>query len=279
MVVGYVAVILAAVTVCLLAIVVRATLYTARYPWRKFDRVKLSDLYGALKTGDLLFFTARRPQASAVLLTQQYYTHVGVVVADAAGVQIAESTPSSRLTPWTRMRDGADLVDLLPRLKYYAGDYFVARLSAPLPPKRAARVASEAARRSGYPSPIEVLAGGGTRRHCFQHAWHLLNIAGLVPPDTSRLGCTRGICELPGAGLANGLTYSRPIQIIYDIGTLKVGPEEASSDDASAHEVSADDASADGASADDASSDDASADDASIDDAVDLEDPVNDPDG
>jgi hypothetical protein len=137
------------------------------------------------------------------------------------------------------MAHGADLTPLLTRLKYYTGDYYVLRLSRPLDPQRAEalKAAAEHLGRVQYPYPTTFqvllgLAGKKTAtRHCFQHAAHLLDTAGLVPADRSEPLAAAGflevcheICQLPGRPLAGGYCYAPPVQVIYDVGTLDLGP-------------------------------------------------------
>ena len=125
------------------------------------------------------------------------------------------------------MEAGASTAPLLPRLKYYTGGFYLARLSRGLDPWREEAIRAAAGEKCPYPTMAEglksVLLGGprkgGGARHCFQHVAHLLDEAGLTEgaADAGLLGTARLICGLPGRPLADGYSYGPPVQLLYDL--------------------------------------------------------------
>jgi hypothetical protein len=237
-------VVLTAVLVVALALVglCRVTEYYVRYATLRVPRARLSERYPALKTGDLLFFVAGTHALTNSMLTQTFYSHVGVVLREGALAYISETTAGCELAPYRagpgappaewHMQPGADLTPLLTRLKYYTGLCHVSHLDRPLGPRQeeALKREAERLRREAYPYPSTAQAvlglfGVATRtRHCFQHVAQLLDVAGLTPAgrgslaDAGFLAACREVCELPGRPLPGGYRYGAPVELLYDIG-------------------------------------------------------------
>ena len=217
-------------------------LYRSAKNWtyNRYPRYLLSELYAALKTGDLVFFDANE-QLIVNAATMTSYSHGGVVIADRHKVWIAETQPSISIMPdgaggQVYLPQGSVLTPFLARIKYYSGVTCVMRLQKPLSPaaEKALRRAAGAA--VAYPSRLKCVAelvfGGLARdarrptRHCFQHMGHLLDAAGISPvegpfADKGVLSIAASVCrahkiELTGNG------YDPPCQVLYDIDTIKV---------------------------------------------------------
>jgi hypothetical protein len=232
----------------------RLTEYNALHRTVRAPRYRLSELYPALKTGDLVLFVAATHSPANSVLTQTFFSHAGVLLRAGELVYIAEAQPGLELMPATpagapngrrgaecRMRRGADLTPMLTRLKFYTGLYYVLRLSRPLDAAREEALRREAERlcreRYPYPSVGQILRGllGGESetRHCFQHVAHLLGVARLDPlgrPPLREAGfceVCRELCGIAGRPLPDGYYYEPPAQIVYDVGALDPGPPAA----------------------------------------------------
>jgi hypothetical protein len=218
--------------------------YNVMYATVRAPRIKISDAYSALKTGDVLLFVASTGSPSNLFLTQSFYSHAGVVVREGELVYISEAQPGLEIMPDPaapatsdlRMSRGAVLSPLLTRLKYYTGAYYVMRLNAPLDPPREELLKQEAERlqRVQYPYPtlgqivLGIVGRKTATRHCFQHAAHVLDSALLTPlgapPFASAgfLDVCRAITGLPGRPLRGGYQYLEPVQLLYDIETARI---------------------------------------------------------
>lgn len=244
------AVVLACLTLlALLAIVAgvfvglhRMTEYNVMYATVRAPRSKVSDIYPALKTGDILLFVASTCSPSNSFLTQSFYSHAGVLVREGELVYLSETQPGLEIMPDPkapatddlRLSRGAVLSPLLTRLKYYTGTYYLVRLATPLDVAREELLKAEAERlqRVQYPYPtlLQILLGIVGRktatRHCFQHTAHLLDVARLTPKtvaplaDSGFVDVCRAVTGLPGWPLRGGYRYLRPVQLLYDIGAL-----------------------------------------------------------
>ena len=240
-----------ALTVALVFIgLYRMAEYNVMYRTVWTPRVRMSEIYPHLKTGDVILFAAATHSPANSMLTQTFHSHAGVLVREGELVHLSESQTGVEIMPGPDgtalfMDNGAVLSPLLTRLKYYTGVYYVMRLSRGLDAAREAAVKREAARlrRAHYPYPslLQILRGmmGGrsASRHCFQHAARVLDAGGLTPTDRDApledagfVGVCREICSLPGRPLPGGLHYEPPVQIVYDLGGgLGPGHIEASS--------------------------------------------------
>jgi hypothetical protein len=244
------AVVLACLVLLVLLVVVaaiftglhRMTEYNVMYATVRAPRAKITDIYPALKTGDILLFVASTGSPSNSFLTQSFHSHAGVLVREGELVYISEAQPGLEIMPDPeapatsdlRMSRGAVLAPLLTRLKYYTGVYYVMRLARPLDAAREELLKAEAERlqRVQYPYPtlsqifLGITGHKTATRHCFQHTAHLLDRALLTPKGAPPLGSAgfvdvcRTITGLPGRLLRDGHRYLSPVQLLYDIGTI-----------------------------------------------------------
>lgn len=242
------AIIVAAIVMLIIVLIVafmcmgmcRLTEYSARYNTVRTPRGKLSEHYLTLKTGDIILFVSSTHSPSNSILTQTFYSHVGIILREGDLVYITEAQTGAELMPRPgksdfRMRPGADITPLLTRLKYYTGSYYILRLSRPLDPEREELVKNIAERtyqdRYPYPSTKQLvlgLFGVKTRsRHCFQHVAHILDKIGLTPlhrsaplQDSGFLKICDEICEIHKRQLPDGYYYEPPCQLIYDIDAI-----------------------------------------------------------
>lgn len=201
-------------------------------------RVKLSEWYENMRTGDLLFFVSSVNHLTN-LFTGCFYTHVGVVLRgeknlavptdkDDMGLHemfISESTmhhdpPSAIITP------------LLTKLKDYEGTIYVSPCRGVTPAEEAALWAAARAREGQpYPRAVDALVGltldhpegreVAAPRHCFQHAAYLLDHAGITQglEGCGFCGTARAISDLHRGSekLVAPHGYSPPMQLLYDI--------------------------------------------------------------
>jgi len=219
---------------------------------RRYSRLRVSDAYSSLRTGDIVLFATH---ASMIpILTRSQFTHAGVVVRRRCGgcppdcidceVLIAEATggvPDGQLAAGYQLPAGVSLSPLLPRLKLYPGGTYLMRLATPLPPAAEVALAAAAAARVGRPfaSPLQLIGGvlrGAPADHCFGLVGELLGAVGLqrAPPApggapaplcaAGAIGIQRAICALGEAGgsrllAADGaaVLYRPTVELVYDI--------------------------------------------------------------
>ncbi len=224
----------AVILICAFAcgVMVRAAEFHTLHKKTRYPRMRVSEAYPAMKTGDIVFFVAAAPTPSNTVFSQTFFSHSGVVLAPlgppawASGqVYLSEAQPGQEVMPGARLPDGGVVVPLLPRLKHYAGLFYLMRLARPLCPAASEALLKEAARCVAYPYPsagqaaVSVLAGAAVdARHCFQHTAHLLDTAGLTQDlaDVGFLEVCRAVCGLPGRSL-RGNSYLPPVQLVYDV--------------------------------------------------------------
>lgn len=233
--------VLLAAAVCLTVLVVaaaalagyaRLAAYYAEHSAFRAPRALLSEAYGALKTGDLLYCVAGASSGTNSVLTQTYFSHAGVLVREGDLVYVSETHGLAQLMPHPAAPAGlwhpphATLTPLLAKLRHYPGLCYLSSLSKPLP-LRAAEALKRAAERAcieRYPYPTlgqslwALLGRRSPTRHCFQHAATLLRQAGLGDlKEEEFLGSARAVCALPGRPLSGGRAYGPPVQLLYDI--------------------------------------------------------------
>jgi hypothetical protein len=238
------AVLVAAVVFLVLALTVllsfmglmRMADYYSEFVTVRTPRVGIVDLYPELSTGDLIYFVASTSSGINSMLTQTFFSHVAVVLREGDLVCVSETSTGSELMPTAdgaevKLPSGATITPLLTKLKYYTGAAYYSRLAPPLDADAAETLKREAERlavaRHPYPPPVHAVLGVFGRRtparHCFQHAAHLLDVAGLSPrdgaplSDASFVAAGREVCSLPGRELRGGRSYEPPAQILYDI--------------------------------------------------------------
>lgn len=221
----------------------RMTEYYAMHVTVRAPRTKITDLYPALKTGDLFLFVAATNSGTNSMLTQAFYSHGAVVLREGDLVYLSETQAGTELMPDPAdparrdLRTGrhAAITPLLTKLKYYTGTSYVLPLSRPLDPAREEVLKREAERLRAeahpYPSFLQSLAGvlgWRTRsRHCFQHAAHLLDVAQLTPLGAAAplesagfVGVCDAVCSISGRELPDGYRYGAPLQVLYDVGAV-----------------------------------------------------------
>jgi hypothetical protein len=203
-------------------------------------RLKITEAYPGLKTGDVVLFVAHVATPTNTAFSQTFYSHSGVVLAplgpagwEAGRVYLSEAQPGHGFMPDlarpgvdVRLQDGSVITPLLTRLKFYMGSAFLMRLARPLARRAAEAVLVEAralyAAAHPYPSAVQAvystLGGSADARHCMQHTAHLLDVAGLTSAmaETGFLKTCREVCSLPGRALRDGNFYLPPVQLVYD---------------------------------------------------------------
>lgn len=231
---------------------IRMADYYSRYVTVRTPRAGIVDLYPSLATGDLIFFVASTSSGINSMLTQTFFSHVAVVLREGDLVYLSETSTGSELMPQpqpqphpqlqpqpqreVKLPAGATITPLLTKLKFYTGAAYLSRLDPPLDPGAAERLKLEAERlalaQHPYPPPSHAMLGlFGLRteaRHCFQHAAHLLDGAGLTPlgrtspiSQESFISIGQEICSLPGRPLRGRRAYSGLTQILYDVSTYE----------------------------------------------------------
>lgn len=260
----YVALVAVTVLVVILIILVGVTFalmanlieHFVMYPVYYCPRVRISQLYPEIKTGDIILYASAAQGFVNGIVTHTYFSHCGMAIRDEAPpdaappdagppdagapkkgapeeedplpmVYVSEGQPGTKFMPapgggFARMRAGTATVPFLARLKYYTGVCYIMRLSRPLAPDREAAV--KAAARAPHPYSTltefvaEMFVGGGGSRHCFQHVAHLTRLAGLVRgPFPGLVEVCREVCDMYRRGLPDGYRYEPPVQIVYDI--------------------------------------------------------------
>jgi hypothetical protein len=230
------------VLVCLI-IVLAVTLMIVGYArgmqyWNRFQNVKfprrlMSDVYPTLKTGDIALFIASAHGFTNSMLSQEVFSHAGMVVEIDGRLYLSESTQGTMVAPGVKSKNGSDLVPLLTRLKNYSGQMFFMQLSEPLDENTARRLASAARVRHPYPKLLHLIKGAlfgdQSARHCFQHIGFLLDEANIASDAGSfsghgYIGVCKSIIGLPGERLRVGrVRYDPPFEAVYDIGVKKNG--------------------------------------------------------
>lgn len=223
-------------------VLVRIMEYNVEYPTYRAPRVKISDVYPHLRTGDIILFASTGRMPSSIGAVQRIFSHAGLLLRRGDLVYVSESSPGIELMPGSsrewRLNKGVDLVPLLVRIKYYTGSCYIMRLSRPLDADREAIVLGlgEKLYRERYPYPSmwetvrDVVFGVRAHRHCFRHICYLLDRARLAPLDLGGeplhekgvIESAREICELSGRALPDGYSYAAPAQIVYDIDSIPV---------------------------------------------------------
>jgi len=157
------------------------------------------------------------------------------------------------------MMAGVDEVPLLTRIKYHKGKVYIMRISQPINNDIETRIKKKAFQllcsNNPYPTTkqaayalLGISPGYSVNmhnqvvkpNHCFQHVAHILDAADLAPvqidadgammpgPPIHQAGFTqvcRDICNLPGKMLWGGYSYDVPLEIVYDIGAIKITPD------------------------------------------------------
>ena len=218
----------------------RMSQYYARFKLVRMSRVKISDIYPKLKTGDLFYFTASTNSGTNSMLMQSFFSHVAMVIREGDLVYLSETQAGVELQPTPHQRPSPDPVNnqymkmgrhayitpLLTKLKYYTGTFYVSQLMRPLEPDVEELIKQEAERlyveKYPYPSLVQsffsILFGLKSKsRHCFQHVAYLLNLARLTQIEDSFIDICEKIYTIQGEPLLD-VNYYMPIyQVLYDL--------------------------------------------------------------
>jgi hypothetical protein len=195
-----------------------------------YDKINMTDLYPHLKTGDIILFTSAVHSPVNSMLSQTYFSHVGMIIKYCDSIYITESTAGGELMPYNgeilRMNNGVDIIPILPRLKNYTGLYYIMRLSEKLKYESESELIRKAEDlffgRFPYPKLKQIFMGmlgiKSKSHHCFQHVAYLMSdyIDNQVYKE-GYIDVCHYICGISGKKLSSGLYYSEPLQIMYDL--------------------------------------------------------------
>ena len=205
----------------------RGMAYWTRYQDIQFPKRMMSDVYPELKTGDILLFIASTHGFTNSMLSQEVFSHAGVVVEENGRLYLSESTQGVNIAPGIRSKNGSDIVPLLTRLSNYSGQIFVMPLESPLDEEICEKVRQVARVRRPYPGLSRLLAGvifgeDDKSRHCFQHVGRILSDAGITREnaplsETGYIGVCNAVIALPKMTLRRGMKYLEPFQVVYDV--------------------------------------------------------------
>ena len=207
--------------------------------FRTPSRIKISEIYDDLKSGDIILFTSTILNLSNILLSQLFYTHIGILIRINDIMYISETNPAIEYMPKNgktsigisyneiRTNSGADILPLLPRLKFFTGDYYILQLSRPLDKKREEiliKTATELFNNNyPYPTPFQgVIAVMGKKikaRHCMSHVAHILDELNLTLnyEQSGFLNVCKKVSEIADVKLNDNYFYNTGIQVLYDI--------------------------------------------------------------
>lgn len=212
------------ILIAFVAFVVRLALYYGKYHDIRYKRVRLTEAYPDLKTGDVLLFIAHTHGFTNSLVTQDLFSHSGMVVEIGGELYVSEATGDhprcSHINP------------LVARLRDYPGTLFLMRLENSPTADQEDVLRTRARERIPYPGPGEMLQAicrlpvHRRARHCMQHVAWLLDEAGLTPDylegrtllGTGFFGSSKAVTTLPGKPLAEGTNkYTDIVELVYDL--------------------------------------------------------------
>jgi len=234
-------------------ILVRIMEYSRVFNTMRTPRAKISEIYGYIKTGDLLLFVSATHLPANSGLCQVFFSHSAVLIREGDLVYTSEAQAGAELMPNPdrpgtdyHMVAGAAEAPLLPRIKFYTGVVYLLQLSRALDQEREqllVAAAEESHRgRYAYPTTRQALAAAllgykAEARHCFQHVAHLLDACRLTPlhrttplSDAGVLQVCRDVCAISQSILPDGYRYEHPIELVYDIGTLRLPGQPSAQD-------------------------------------------------
>ena len=168
-----------------------------------------------------------------------FYTHIGILIRINDIMYISETNPAIEFMPKNgkstyntsydeiRTNNGADILPLLPKLKFFTGDYFIMQLSRPLNQNREELLIQTAKDlfNDNYPYPtlfqglVAIMGKKIKARHCMLHVAHILDKLQLTL-DYEQSGCLsicKKITELSNIKLNDNYYYNNITQILYDI--------------------------------------------------------------
>lgn len=224
------------------AFIVRVMVYYKKYHLVRHERVRMTDRFGTLKSGDIILFIGHTHGFTNSLFTGDLYTHSGMVVELGGELFLSEATVDSLPNPVTGEEEGlpetAQVNPLMPRLKHYPGMLFLMQLKRRLTPSQEAILRERILEETPYPSMVQMIKAifcipvHRKARHCMQHVAWLLDEMGLTPDDLAENGDTllgtgffhssRVVTTLPGRALGPGGTnaYGPVYELLFDVGAL-----------------------------------------------------------
>ncbi len=234
-------IVLIMILIGIIAAGVRSSRYWRNSAFRRFKRIKISDAYPHIKTGDIILFIASAHDYTNSIFTVLMFSHIGIVVEKKGlngrlSLYISESTQGTEVMPDTNDPEieymssaGSTMTPLLTRLKHYVGQMFLMSLSAPLDPGRKEKLVETAENSVGYPYPnaLQGIAGAlkirTSSRHCYEHVAFILDESDLSPLGSKGLynegflGTAHAVANLHEKSLPDNYHYFPPKKILYDI--------------------------------------------------------------
>ena len=203
------------------------------------SHINISEIYDDLKSGDIILFASTIINLSNILLSHIFYTHIGILIRINDIMYISETNPAIEFMPKNgkstyntsydeiRTNNGADILPLLPKLKFFTGDYFIMQLSRPLNQNREELLIQTAKDlfNDNYPYPtlfqglVAIMGKKIKARHCMLHVAHILDKLQLTLDyeQSGFLSICKKITELSNIKLNDNYYYNNITQILYDI--------------------------------------------------------------
>jgi hypothetical protein len=222
--------------------IVRVAAYYKKYKLVRHERVRMTDRFGTLKSGDIILFIAHTHGFTNSLFTGDLYTHSGMGVELGGELFLSEAAVDSLPNPVTGEEEmlprTAQVNPLMPRLKHYPGMLFLMQLERRLTPSQEAILRERVLEETPYPSMVQMLKAmfripvHRKARHCMQHVSWLLDEMGLTPDDLAENGDTlhgtglfrssREVTTLSGRALGPGGTnaYGPVYELLFDADAL-----------------------------------------------------------
>ena len=229
--------VIAFVIVFILAIIVffcigmlRQFQLTSLYQNIHIPKTLLSQSYNNLHSGDIILFTSDISPTRSFAVAH-LFTHVGMVIREKNQLFITEGQVSGRMTitPYNIVESNMFLTPLLPRLKFYIGRYFIVRLNPRLSEEMEENLKQFiediiSKKRYQYPSLLDLIFRKKYKIHCFQYVALLLDFLGITVDLANRglYQTTYTIGHISQQELYGGFQYSNPVELLYDIGTVKL---------------------------------------------------------
>lgn len=221
------------------AFIMRMMAYYKKYRYVRHEKVRMTDCYAALKSGDIILFIGHTHGFTNSLFTGDLYTHGGMVVEIDSELFISEATVDSLPNPTTGEEKGlperSQVNPLLPRLRHYPGMLFLMSLERPLTPKQEGVLQDRIWVETPYPSMVQILKAifrvpiHTKARHCMQHLAWLLDEMGLTPTrlvergdkllETGFFNSSREVTTLPSKplGRSGRNKYGPVYELLFDI--------------------------------------------------------------
>jgi len=241
------------IIIALFFIIYRAHNYYKKYEYaRELRFILVSEIYNDLKSGDIILYKANAVQLEHVLFTHSFFTHIGMIIKDnkTNELYITESNPPNvEVVPishyngeWYELNpninyqmgitingSGANIIPLKPRLKYFAGDYYLMRLNKNLTDNQELELINDTTKIIKYPKFTQMISNlikeeilnihKKKEMHCFEYMGYLLDKMKIT--NNISLNNTINICntisQIYNKELNNGYFYETPIKLIYDI--------------------------------------------------------------